>query len=372
MAKKASTPSGRATEGGRKPDRSGSGLSAGLPSKPASRRPSAKSVELARQATGPAPSRRAGRASEGFVWRRKDLLGLDELSAEEILHILDTAESFREVSTRSIKKVPALRGKVVALLFFEESTRTRMSFELAAGRMSADTILFTAKGSSVVKGETTLDTVRNIEAMGVDIFVVRHSEPGAPHMLARKVRGSVVNAGDGSHEHPTQALLDMFTMRQRLGRIKGLKVAVVGDIAHSRVARSNILGLTKLGAEVIVVGPPTMVPSAIRPMGCQVSHDLDEVLPQVDVVNMLRIQFERFGSNLFPSVREYHRLYGVDAERLKRCRKDVLIMHPGPINRGVELTSEVADGPNSCILQQVANGLAVRMAVLYLVSQGTE
>jgi aspartate carbamoyltransferase catalytic subunit len=295
---------------------------------------------------------------------------MDELSPEEILHVLDTAESFKEVSTRSIKKVPALRGKVVALLFFEDSTRTRMSFELAAGRMSADTILFTAKGSSVAKGETTLDTIRNIEAMGVDIFVVRHGQSGAPHLLARKVAGSIVNAGDGSHEHPTQALLDMFTMRQRLGRIEGLRVAIVGDIAHSRVARSNIIGLTRLGAEVVVVGPRTMVPSAITAMGCGISNDLDEVLPHVDVVNMLRIQFERFSSNLFPSVREYHRLFGLNAERLKKARPDVLVMHPGPINRGVEITSEVADGPNSCILQQVANGLAVRMAVLYLVSQG--
>ena len=309
---------------------------------------------------------------ESFIWRRKDLLGLDELSPEEIVHILDTAESFAEVSTRSIKKVPALRGKVVALLFFEDSTRTRMSFELAASRMSADTILLTAKGSSVSKGETTLDTVRNVEAMGVDIFVIRHSQSGASHMLARKVRSSIINAGDGQHEHPTQGLLDIYTIRQRLGRIEGLKVAIVGDIAHSRVARSNIFGLRKLGAEVIVVGPPTMVPSAITPTGCEVSHDLDEILAEVDVINMLRIQFERFSSNLFPSVREYHRIYGMNSERLKKCRKDVLIMHPGPIDRGVELTSDVADGPNSCILQQVANGLAVRMAVMYLVSQGSE
>ena len=312
---------------------------------------------------------RPGRSSRPFVWKRKDLLGLDELSAEEIVHLLDTAESFREVSTRSIKKVPALRGKVVALLFFEDSTRTRMSFELAASRLSADTLLFTAKGSSVAKGETTLDTLRNIEAMGVDVFVVRHGQPGAPHMLARKIAGSVVNAGDGPHEHPTQALLDIFTLRQRLGRIEGVKVAIVGDIAHSRVARSNILGLRKLGAEVVVVGPPTLVPSAVRPMGCEISHSLDDVLGEVDVINMLRIQFERFQSNLFPSLREYSKLYGMNAERLKRCKRDVLIMHPGPINRGVELTSHVADGPNSCILQQVTNGLAIRMAVLYLVSR---
>ena len=314
----------------------------------------------------------AGRPPEGngeFVWTRKDLLGLDELSAREIVHILDTAESFKEVSTRSIKKVPALRGKVVALLFFEDSTRTRMSFELAASRMSADTLLLSAKGSSVAKGETTLDTVRNIEAMGVDIFVVRHGQSGAPHILARSVESSIINAGDGQHEHPTQALLDIFTMRQRLGRVEGLKVAIVGDIAHSRVARSNILGLRKLGAEVIVVGPPTLVPAAITTMGCRISHSLDDVLGEVDVINMLRIQFERFSSNLFPSVREYSALYGLNSERLSRCRKDVLVMHPGPINRGVEITTSVADGPNSCILQQVTNGLAVRMAVLYLVSR---
>jgi aspartate carbamoyltransferase catalytic subunit len=313
----------------------------------------------------PAP----GGGERAGVWVRKDLLGLDELSAEEIVHLLDTAESFREVSTRSIKKVPALRGKVVALLFFEDSTRTRMSFELAASRLSADTLLFTSKGSSVTKGETTLDTVRNIEAMGVDVFVIRHSQPGAPHMVSRKIRASVINAGDGPHEHPTQALLDIFTIRRRLGRLAGLKVAIVGDIAHSRVARSNILGLRKLGAEVVVVGPPTLVPSAVRPMGCEISHSLDDVLAEVDVINMLRIQFERFGSNLFPSLREYSRLFGMNAERLGRCKSDVLIMHPGPINRGVEITSDVADGPNSCILQQVTNGLAVRMAVLYLVTQ---
>ena len=312
---------------------------------------------------------RPGDAATPFLWTRKDLLGLDELSAQEITYLLDTAESFREVSTRSIKKVPALRGKVVALMFFEDSTRTRMSFELAASRLSADTLLFSAKGSSVAKGESTLDTVRNVEAMGVDVFVIRHSQPGAPHMVSRMVRSSIVNAGDGSHEHPTQGLLDMFTIRQRLGGIAGKRVAIVGDIAHSRVARSNILGLRKLGAEVVVVGPPTLVPSAITAMGCEISHSLDEVLGEVDVVNMLRIQFERFGGNLFPSLREYSRLYGMNARRLRRCRKDVLIMHPGPINRGVEITSDVADGPNSCILQQVTNGLAIRMAVLYLVSQ---
>jgi len=327
---------------------------------------------MAKKASSSSTSRRTKTDNRGFVWTRKDLLGLDELSAAEIIHILDTAESFKEVSTRSIKKVPALRGKVVALLFFEDSTRTRMSFELAASRLSADTLLFTAKGSSVEKGETTLDTVRNIEAMGVDVFVIRHPQPGAPHMLAQKVRGSIINAGDGPHEHPTQALLDIFTIRQRLGRLEGLKVAIVGDIAHSRVARSNIIGLRKLGAEVVAVGPPTLVPQAVSAMGCGISHNLDDVLGEVDVINMLRIQFERFSSNLFPSLREYSRLYGLNSERLQRCRKNVLVMHPGPINRGVELTSEVADGPNSCILQQVTNGLAIRMAVLYLVSSGNE
>ncbi len=323
---------------------------------------------MAKKASSSSASQATKTDSGEFVWTRKDLLGLDELSAEEIVHILDTAEGFKEVSTRSIKKVPALRGKVVALVFYENSTRTRMSFELAAERLSADTLQFTSSGSSVSKGETTLDTAKNIEAMGVDIFVVRHSQSGAPHMLAGKLKGSVINAGDGQHEHPTQALLDIFTIRQRLGSLEGLKVAIVGDIAHSRVARSNILGLKKLGAEVYVVGPPTLVPNAITAMGCKISHSLDDIIGELDVINMLRIQFERFSSCLFPSVREYSRLYGMDAERLKKCRKDVVVMHPGPINRGVEITSEVADGPNSCILQQVTNGLAIRMAVLHLVS----
>ncbi len=331
---------------------------------------SSSSGETKRAVSAKATKHGGRKTAQQFVWSRKDLVGLDDLTTEEITYILDTATSFEEVSTRSIKKVPALRGKVVALMFFEDSTRTRMSFELAASRLSADTIFFAGKGSSVAKGETTLDTVRNVEAMGVDIFVVRHSQSGAPHMLAKQVQASIINAGDGSHERPTQALLDMYTIRQRLGRIEGLKVAIVGDIAHSRVARSNILGLKKLGAEVIVVGPPTLVPSAVKAMGCEISHSLDDILGQIDVINMLRIQFERFQSNLFPSVREYSRLYGLNAERLKRAKKNILVMHPGPINRGIELTSEVADGPNSCILQQVSNGLAIRMAVLYLVSQG--
>ncbi len=304
-----------------------------------------------------------------FTWTRKHLLGLDDLSADEIVHILDTADSFHEVSTRSIKKVPALRGKVVANLFFEDSTRTRMSFTLAAQRLSADVLQFSAAGSSVTKGETLRDTARNIEAMGVDTVVIRHAQSGAPHMLARHLNASIINAGDGQHEHPTQALLDVYTIRRRLGAVAGKTVGIVGDIAHSRVARSNILALRKLGADVIVVGPPTLVPKAIESMGCTISHSLDEVLGELDVVNMLRIQFERISSTLFPSLREYSQRYGLTGERLARAKGDILVMHPGPINRGVEMTSDVADGPNSAILNQVANGLAIRMAVLFLVNQ---
>jgi aspartate carbamoyltransferase catalytic subunit len=303
-----------------------------------------------------------------ITWTRKDLLGLEELSAEEIILILDTAESFKEVSTRNIKKVPALRGKSVVTMFVEASTRTRTSFSLAAKRLNADIVDFSASTSSLSKGETLKDTARNIEAMGVDIVIIRHWAPGAPHLLAKTLKASIVNAGDGAHEHPTQGLLDIFTMRERLGRIKGLKVAVVGDILHSRVARSNIWGLTKLGAKVIAVGPPTLIPDEIKRLGVDISYNLDEVLPEVDVVNILRIQMERQQTNLFPSIREYARLFGINAERLKPAKKDILIMHPGPINRGVEITPEVADSANSVILRQVTNGLAVRMAVLYLVS----
>ena len=303
-----------------------------------------------------------------FVWTKLHLLGLEELSREEILHILDTAESLKEVSTRSVKKVPALRGKVVVNLFFEDSTRTRTSFSLAASRLSADVVEFSAKVSSISKGETLRDTARNIEAMGVDVIVIRHSAPGAPHYLARCVSVPVVNAGDGCHEHPTQGLLDMFTIRELKGRIEGLNVAIVGDIAHSRVARSNLWGLTKLGAHVILVGPSTLVPNAMRQTGAEISHNLDEVIPRVDVVNMLRVQQERITSNVFPSVEEYTRLFGLNGQRLARAKSDVLVMHPGPINRGVEMTSDVADGTHSAILRQVTNGLAVRMAVLFLVS----
>lgn len=306
------------------------------------------------------------RTASEFQWHRRDLLGLEELTAEEIVHILDAARGFKEVSTRSIKKAPALRGKVVALLFFEPSTRTSMSFSLAAQRLSADVLEFHAESSSLLKGETLVDTARNIEAMGVDIFVLRHKAAGAPQLLARSVNSCVINAGDGAHEHPTQALLDIFTMREAKGRIEGLKVAIVGDIGHSRVARSNIWGLTKLGADVTLVGPPTQVPSAFAKMGIRLSHDLDKVLPEMDVVNLLRIQMERQGKNSFPSIREYSRLFGMNTERLRRCKSDLLVMHPGPINRGVELSSEVADGPQSAVLGQVTNGVAVRMAVMYL------
>ena len=311
----------------------------------------------------------AGQPGGEFVWTRRHLLGLEELSPEEILHIFQTAESFQEVSTRSIKKVPALRGRVVVNLFFEDSTRTRTSFSLAAQRLSADVIEFAASRSSVTKGESLRDTVRNIEAMGVDIFVIRHPAAGAPHYITRWTNCHVLNAGDGQHEHPTQGLIDIFTIRERKGRIEGLNVVIVGDISHSRVARSNLWGLTKLGANVTFVGPTTLVPRAFQEMGAKVTHDLDAALKDADVVNMLRIQRERMTSQVFPSTEEYVRLFGLTRERLKATKPDLLIMHPGPINRGVELASDVADGPNSSILRQVSNGLAIRMAVLYLVNQ---
>ncbi len=305
-------------------------------------------------------------------WTRRHLLGLEDLSADEITMILDTAESFKEVSTRSIKKVPALRGKTVVNLFYEPSTRTTNSFGLAARRLSADTLSVGGGASSASKGETLVDTARNLEAMGVDVMVVRHSAPGGPHLVARHVDCSVVNAGDGAHEHPTQALLDIYTIREIKGRVAGLRVGIVGDIAHSRVARSNIWGLTKLGAEVLVAGPRTFLPCGIEAMGAAVTHDFDEVVETCDVVNMLRIQFERQQEALLPSIREYSRLFGLSSERMSRTKPDVLIMHPGPVNRGIELAPEVADGARSVILRQVTNGLAVRMAVLYLVAGGTE
>ena len=302
------------------------------------------------------------------TWTRRHLLSLESLSADEIRFVLDTADSFKEVSTRSVKKVPALRGRVVVNAFFEDSTRTRMSFGLAAQRLSADVVDFTEKGSSVSKGETLVDTARNIEAMGVDVIVVRHPAAGAAASVARSVACSVVNAGDGAHEHPTQGLLDLYTIRERFGRVDGLKVAIVGDVANSRVARSDLWGLQKLGAEVILVGPATLLPRAFERLGCRVVHDFDAVVGEVDVVNMLRVQNERIKSSQFPSVREFTRLFGLTPDRFKRCRPGVFVMHPGPMNRGVEIGSDIADGPSSGILTQVTNGLAVRMAVLYLVA----
>ncbi len=299
-------------------------------------------------------------------WTRRHLLGLEELSRDEVLVILDTAEQFVEVSQRRKKKRSDLRGKVVVTLFFEPSTRTRASFGFAARRLGAETSDFAASSSSINKGESFIDTARNIEAMGIDVVVVRHSVPGAPHLLAKHLACSVINAGDGAHEHPTQGLLDIFTIRRVKGRVEGLTVGLVGDIAHSRVARSNIHGLVKLGAHVIVCGPPTLVPADIGKLGVEVAHRLDDILPRCDVVNVLRIQFERQRSGLFPSIQEYFRLFGMTSDRLKKAKSDLLLLAPGPINRGVELTPEVADGPHSAILAQVSNGLAVRMAVLYL------
>ncbi len=302
-------------------------------------------------------------------WTRKHLIGINDLSREEIEFILDTAQGFEEFSTRSIKKAPPLRGKVVVNMFFEDSTRTRNSFTLAASRLSADVIEFTEKSSSVSKGETLIDTARNLEAMGVDIVVIRHSAGGAPKLLTRCIHACVVNAGDGFHEHPTQALLDVYTIRQVRGPLDGLRIGIVGDIAHSRVARSDIYAMTKLGAEVTLVGPPTLMPARVQELPVKVSHRLDDVIEKLDVINMLRIQFERLGGNPFPSVREYSRFFGLTVDRMKRAKPNMLVMHPGPMNRGVEIESEVADGPNSVILRQVSNGLAVRMAVLFLVNQ---
>jgi aspartate carbamoyltransferase catalytic subunit len=304
-----------------------------------------------------------------FKWHSKNLLGLRELTAEEITYILDTARGFEQVSTRSVKKAPPLRGKVVVNLFFEDSTRTRTSFALAASRLSADVIEFTQKASSVSKGETLLDTARNLEAMGIDIVVVRHSAGGAPRFLSRNINACVVNAGDGFCEHPTQGLLDVYTIRKIKGTLEGLKIAIVGDIAHSRVARSDMWAMTKLGAEVIFVGPPTLMPAQVNRLPVKVSYSLDEVIEEVDVINMLRIQFERLGGNPFPSIREYSHYFGLTVERMKKTKPGILVMHPGPINRGLEMESEVADGRNSVILAQVTNGLAVRMAVLFLVNQ---
>ena len=308
----------------------------------------------------------ANASASGVRWTKKHLLGLEELSADEISLILDQAAEFKRLAAEGESKLNALKGTVVANLFFEPSTRTRTSFSLAAKRLSADTVDFTASGSSLSKGETFYDTAQNIEAMGVDQVVVRHSTSGAPHMLSKLLKASVLNAGDGTHEHPTQGLLDIFTIRQHRDKIAGLTVALVGDILHSRVARSNIWGLKKLGARVIVCGPSTLIPAHVERLGVEVSNNLDEILGQCDCINLLRIQFERQRSAFFPSIREYAHFFGMNGDRIRRAKSDVLILAPGPINRGVEITPEVADGPHSVILDQVTNGLVIRMACLYL------
>lgn len=303
-------------------------------------------------------------------WWRKDLLGIKDLSPQEIQLILDTAESFKEISTRDIKKVPTLRGKTVITLFYEPSTRTRTSFEIAAKRLSADTINISVSTSSVVKGETLLDTALNLQAMEPDVLVLRHSAAGAPDMLARVLKASVINAGDGFREHPTQALLDMMTVKEKKGHLQGLLLVIVGDIAHSRVARSNIYGFTKMGARVRVVAPGTLIPRGIEALGVEVCHDLREGLRGADVIMALRIQKERLEGAFFPSEREYSRFFGLNKEVIEEMAPGALIMHPGPMNRGVEISPDVADGPASLILEQVTNGVAVRMAVLYLLAGG--
>ena len=300
--------------------------------------------------------------------QKKDLLGLEYLDAKEIEDILNTVPPFKSLFTRSIKKVPTLRGRTVVNLFYEPSTRTRTSFEIAAKRLSADVVNIAVASSSVVKGESLIDTGKTLEAMKADFIIIRHGLAGAPAVLARNVHSSIINAGDGFHEHPSQGLLDLYTIREKKKKIKGLKVLLVGDILHSRVAKSNIWGLTKLGAEVRVSGPPTLIPSRITDLGVKVFYNLDEALKDVDVVNILRIQLERQQDNLFPSVHEYIELYQVTADRLKAARPDVMIMHPGPMNRGIEISSEVADSPAAVINEQVTNGIAVRMAILYLLS----
>lgn len=301
---------------------------------------------------------------------KKDLLGMKDISVDEINLILDTAESFIEVSTREIKKVPTLRGKTVINLFMEPSTRTRTSFEIAGKRLSADTINISASSSSAVKGETLMDMAKNLEAMNPDVIVIRHSASGAPHMIAGQIKQSVINAGDGAHEHPTQALLDMMTIKAKRGRIAGLKVAIVGDIAHSRVARSNIYGLSRMGAKVAVAGPATMMPRGIEQMGVAVHNRIEDAIRAADVIMMLRIQMEREQQNIFPSLREYAKYFGLNRKNIRLAKDDVLVMHPGPVNRGIEIAPDIADSPASVILDQVAKGVAVRMALLYLLSGG--
>jgi aspartate carbamoyltransferase catalytic subunit len=301
-------------------------------------------------------------------WDRKDLLGISDLSPDEIQLILDTAESFAEVGERPIKKVPTLRGKTVINLFFEASTRTRSSFEIAEKRLSADNLNFSTSGSALEKGESLIDTAMNLQAMAPDLVVIRHACPGTPHMLAKRLKAGVINAGDGAHEHPTQALLDAFTIRRHKGKLAGLRIAVIGDIEHSRVVRSNIHLLKKMGATVVVGGPRTMMPAEIEAMGVEVAYTLGDAIRDADVIMMLRIQLERQGRLAFPSIREYFQLFGLTTERLRGAKEDVIIMHPGPMNRGVEIASELADGPYSVILEQVTHGVSVRMAVLYLCS----
>ncbi|MGD8868197.1 MAG: aspartate carbamoyltransferase catalytic subunit [Gemmatimonadales bacterium] len=300
----------------------------------------------------------------------KDLTGLEELSKEHITTILNVAEPFKEISERTIKKVPVLRGKTIVNLFYEPSTRTRVSFEFAEKRLSADTVNISGSGSSIVKGENLVDTARNLEAMRIDMVVIRHGSSGAAQFLADRIPSNVINAGDGQHEHPTQGLLDMLTIRDHLGAIEGKKVCIVGDIRHSRVARSNIWGLLKLGAEVAVCGPPTLIPYGIAGLGVQVFKRVEEAIEWAEVLNILRLQLERMEAGYIPSLREYNRFFGVSVARLERAPRDILILHPGPMNRGVEIDSHVADGPHSVILRQVTNGVAVRMAILYLLSGG--
>jgi aspartate carbamoyltransferase catalytic subunit len=305
--------------------------------------------------------------------QKKDLLDIESLSTEEIALLLDTATSFKEIGTRAIKKVPTLRGRTVVNLFYEPSTRTRVSFEIAAKRLSADAVNVSVSGSSVSKGETLLDTVRNLQAMAPDVLVMRHPASGAPYFVARRLEAAVVNAGDGMHEHPTQALLDAFTIRERKGTLRGLKIAIVGDLVHSRVFRSNVRLLTRMGSAVAVAGPPTLVPPEVEKLGVEVAPSIEDALAGADVVMMLRVQKERMQGAYFPSVREYFRLFALTRARIERAREDVIILHPGPINRGLEIESAVADGPYSLILEQVTNGVAVRMAVLYLLTgAGTE
>lgn len=301
---------------------------------------------------------------------RKDILDMESLSVDEITMILDTAEGMKEISERPIKKVPTLRGKTVVHFFYEPSTRTRTSFDIAAKRLSADSLSLSASISSIVKGESLIDTARNLEAMGPDIIVLRHNCAGAPHMLARVVKSAIINAGDGMHAHPSQSLLDLMTVRENKGYIKGLRIAIIGDISHSRVARSNIIGFTKMGADVVLGGPPTMIPKGIETLGATVVCNVDDAICDADVIMMLRIQKERQNTFLFPTEREYSKVYGLTKDRVARAGDDVLIMHPGPVNRGVEIAPEVADGPYSIILDQVTNGIAVRMALLYLVAGG--